>query len=116
MNVWLLLMIAILLEVLGTSALKASDGFTRLWPSLTVLLGYSGAFYLLSLTLKQIPIGVAYAVWSGTGVALITMIGWLVFGQQLRAPALAGIALIVSGVIVLNVYGGVHAPDAYSPH
>lgn len=98
------LAVAIVLEVVATSALKASDGLTRLWPSVLVVLGYAGAFYLLSLTLRSMPVGVVYAVWSGVGVVLITLAGWLLFGQKLDAAALLGIALIAAGVVVLNVF------------
>ena len=101
---WLYLAVAIVLEVLATSALKASEGFTRLWPSLLVVLGYAGAFYLLSLTLRSLPVGLVYAVWSGAGVVLITLAGWLLFGQKLDAPAFVGIALISAGVVVLNFF------------
>ena len=101
---WIFLSIAIVCEVIGTSALKASDGFTRLWPSVIVIVGYAAAFYFLSLTLKTIPVGVAYAVWAGAGVALIALIGWLYFGQRLDAPAIIGMLLIVAGVVVLNVF------------
>jgi small multidrug resistance pump len=99
---YLYLAIAILAEVIGTSALKATRGFTRLGPSLVVVLSYAAAFYFLSLALQAIPVGVAYAVWSGVGIALITLIGWVVYRQRLDAPALAGIALILLGVVVLN--------------
>jgi small multidrug resistance pump len=99
---WLYLAVAILSEVFGTTCLKASDGFTRPWPSLGVVAGYGVAFVFLSFTLRTMPVGVAYAVWSGVGVAAITVIGWLRFGQALDRPALFGIALIVAGVVVLN--------------
>ncbi len=95
---------AIIAEVIGTSALKASDGFSETVPSIITVTGYGVAFYLLSLVLKTIPVGIAYAIWSGAGVALITLIGWLAFGQKLDAPALIGIGLIVGGVIVLQVF------------
>jgi small multidrug resistance pump len=101
---WLYLSIAIVCEVIATSALKASEGFTRLVPSILVVVGYGTALYLLSLTLRTIPVGVAYAVWSGVGVVLITLVGWLVFKQALDAPALIGIGLIGAGVVVLNVF------------
>lgn len=104
MNHWLLLAGAIVLEVIATSALKASAGFSRLWPSVVVVIGYSGAFYLLALALRTLPVGVAYAVWSGVGIVLIALIGWLVFGQRLDAAALAGMALIVAGVLVINLF------------
>ncbi|MDR7135269.1 small multidrug resistance pump [Lysobacter niastensis] len=95
---------AIAAEVVATSALKASEGFTRLWPSLVVALGYGVAFYLLSLTLRTIPVGIAYAIWSGIGVVLIALIGWAVLKQPLDAPALLGIALIVAGVLVIQLF------------
>lgn len=104
MNTWFYLGVAIVSEVAATSALKASEGFTRLWPSLLVVAGYAAAFYFLSLTLKSIPVAVAYAVWSGVGIALIALIGWLFFKQALDAPTLLGLALIVAGVLVLNLF------------
>ncbi|HEY9017142.1 SMR family transporter [Thiomicrospira sp.] len=104
MNVWFLLGFAIVAEVIGTTALKMSDGFTKFWPALIVVIGYGLAFYLLSLTLKHIPVGVAYAVWSGVGIALITLIGWAVFSQTLDWAAWVGIGLIISGVLVLQVF------------
>ena len=104
MQAWLYLSVAIVSEVIATSALKAADGFTRPLPSLVVVAGYVTAFWFLSLTLRTMPVGIAYAVWSGVGIALIALIGWLVFGQTLDAPALLGLALIVAGVVVLSVY------------
>ncbi|MCK9538365.1 DMT family transporter [Dokdonella sp.] len=101
---------AILCEVLATSLLKAAEGFTRPWPSLGVVLGYAGAFYLLSLTLRSIPVGIAYAIWSGVGVVLIALVGWLCLGQVLDRAAIAGIALIVAGVVVINLYSGAGHP------
>lgn len=101
---YLYLALAIVAEVVGTSALKAADGFTRLVPSVMVVLGYGVAFYCLSLALQTIPIGVAYAIWSGAGIALITLIGWLLYRQTLDAPAILGIALILAGVIVIQVF------------
>ena len=107
MQKWISLSVAIVSEVIATSALKASEGFSRLWPSLIVAAGYIAAFYFLSLTLKTIPIGVAYAIWSGAGVALIALIAWVFFGQALDAPAIIGLLLIVAGVIVLNSFSKV---------
>jgi small multidrug resistance pump len=101
---WVLLAAAIVAEVIATSALKSSDGFSRLWPSLLVVAGYGAAFFLLSLTLRAIPVGIAYAVWSGVGIVLVAAIAWLVHGQRLDAPAVLGMALIVAGVVVLNVF------------
>lgn len=103
---YLYLAIAIVAEVIGTSALKAAEGFTRPLPSLVVVVGYGTAFYFLSLALKSIPVGIAYAIWSGVGVALITLIGWLLFKQRLDAPALLGLALIVAGVAVIHFFSG----------
>jgi len=104
MKGWLLLSVAIVAEVIATSALKASDGFSRTWPSVIVVAGYGVAFYCLALTLRSIPVGVAYAVWSGVGIVLISFIAWFAFGQKLDAPAIVGIALIVAGVLVLNLF------------
>ena len=103
MNNWIYLIVAIVSEVVATSALKASAGFTVLIPSIIVAVGYSSAFYFLSLTLGTIPIGMAYSVWSGVGIALITLIGWMFFNQSLDLPAIIGILLIVAGVI--DMYG-----------
>lgn len=99
-----LLGIAIVAEVIATSALKASDGFTRLVPSVVAGAGYCLAFYLLALVMKSIPTGVVYAVWSGLGIVLISAVGWLVYGQKLDAPAMAGMALIVAGVAVIHLF------------
>ena len=107
---WIFLSIAIVSEVIATSALKAADGFSRLGPSLIVVLGYASAFYFLSLTLRSIPVGIAYAVWSGVGIVLVAIIGWLLYGQKLDTPAILGMALIIAGIIVLNVF------SKMSPH
>lgn len=106
MNKWIFLCLAVVSEVIGTSALKQSEGFTKLWPSLMVLVGFGFgfAFYFLSITLKVIPIGIAYAIWSGLGIVLISLIGWFWFGQKLDAAAIAGIALIGAGVLVMNLF------------
>ncbi|MER1968425.1 multidrug efflux SMR transporter [Castellaniella sp. GW247-6E4] len=101
---WIILGLAILAEVIATSALKASDGFTRPLPAVVTAIGYAIAFYLLALTLKTIPVGIAYAVWSGAGIVAIALIGYFFFHQTLDAPALAGIGLILAGVVVLNVF------------
>ena len=101
---WIYLIIAIISEVVATSALKASEGFTRLNLSIVVVIGYGFAFYCLSLTLRTIPVGIAYAVWSGVGVVLISLAGWIFYRQPLDTAALIGIALITAGVIVLNVF------------
>ena len=109
MNSWLFLAVAIIGEVAATSALKSSDGFTKLAPSAVVVVGYGVAFYFLSLALKSIPVGIAYAVWAGLGIVLVAGIAWLLHGQKLDAWALVGIGLIVSGVAVLNLLSKVSA-------
>lgn len=101
---WLYLTIAIVSEVVATSALKAAEGFTRLVPSLLVIAGYALAFYFLSLTLRDISVGVAYAVWSGVGIALVSLIGWIIYNQALGAGELAGMGFIIFGVILLNIF------------
>ena len=101
---WLYLAIAIVAEVIATSALKASEGFTRPLPSVLVVAGYGIAFYLLSLTLRTIPMGVVYAIWSGAGIVLITLVGYFMFRQRLDLPALVGIGLIVAGVLVMQLF------------
>jgi small multidrug resistance pump len=101
---WLYLAIAIVAEVLGTSFLRSTAGFTKLLPSIMVVIGYGLAFFFLSLTLDRVPVGIAYAIWSGAGVTLIATIGWLFLGQKLDAPAIVGMGLIVAGVVVLNLF------------
>lgn len=103
MTNWVFLAMAIVAEVVATSSLKASEGFTRLWPSAVVVVGYGVAFYLLGLALRTIPVGTAYAIWAGLGIVLVAAAGWLVFGQKLDAWGIVGMVLIVSGVFVLNV-------------
>lgn len=101
---WLYLTLAIVSEVVATSALKAAEGFTRWAPSLIVIVGYASAFYFLSLTLRTMPLGVAYAVWSGVGVVLVTVVGWAVYHQPLDFAAFIGIGLVIAGVVVLNLF------------
>jgi len=104
MKSWVFLLVAIVSEVIGTTALKQSDSFTRLIPTVICAISFASAFYFLSLTLRTIPVGIAYAVWSGLGVVLIALIGWKVFGQALDWPAVVGIILILSGVLVMNLF------------
>lgn len=103
MKHWTLLAIAIVAEVIATSALKSSEGFSRWLPTTVVVAGYGLAFYCLSLALKSIPVGIAYAVWSGVGIVLVAGIAWVMHGQKLDAWAFVGISLIISGVAVLNL-------------
>lgn len=98
---------AIVAEVVATSSLKASAGFTKFWPSLLVVAGYAIAFYFLSLTLKAIPVGIAYAIWAGLGIVLISVVGWAVFGQKLDFASIVGMSLIIAGVVVINVFSKV---------
>jgi small multidrug resistance pump len=104
MNHWAYLALAIVSEVIATTALKLSDGFSRLWPSIIVVAGYGISFYCLSLILKTLPVGIVYAIWSGAGIALIALIGWLFLGQVLDLPAILGLLLIIAGVLVINLY------------
>ena len=102
MKKWFLLFTAIVAEVIATSMLKSTEGFTRLWPSVIVVVGYETAFILLSLSMKTMPIGIVYSVWSGVGVSLVTLVAWFFLGQTLDAAGIAGVALIVGGVLVIN--------------
>lgn len=104
------LALAIVSEVVGTSTLKACAGFTRPVPSLVVVVGYASAFYFLSLTLRSLPIGVAYAIWSGAGKALVTAAAWIFYGQRLDLVAVLGLSLITSGVVVLQLFSRMVAP------
>ena len=104
MNKWIYLTLAIFSEVLATASLKSTEGFTKLWPSVLVLVGYSAAFYFLSMTLDSIPIGVAYAIWSGVGVAAITLVSIFFLDQKIDTAGFIGIGLIVAGVIVLRLF------------
>lgn len=104
LSTYLLLATAIGLEVIGTTALTASDGFSRPLPTVIMAISYLAAFYFLSLVLKVIPVGVAYAIWSAMGIVLISVIGRFAFNQTLDTPALIGIGLIIAGVIVVNVF------------
>ncbi len=100
--IWFYLFIAIVGEVVGTSALKASDGFTKLAPSALSVLGFGVALFFLSLALRVIPVGIVYAIWSGTGIVLISLVGLFVFKQTLDLPAIIGMLLILAGVVVIN--------------
>lgn len=98
------LFLAIIAETIGTSALQASQQFTRLWPSLLVVVSYAVAFYLLSIALRAMPVGVVYAIWSGLGIVLIAIAGFVIFGQKLDLAAIIGLTLIIAGVVVLHVF------------
>ena len=103
---YIALFAAIIAETIGTSALQASQQFTRLWPSVLVVVSYAVAFYLLSIALKAMPVGVVYAIWSGLGIVLIAIAGFVIFGQKLDLAAITGLGLIIAGVTVLQVFSG----------
>jgi small multidrug resistance pump len=107
MSKWIFLILAIISEVFATSFLKSTEGFTKLWPSIIVLVGYCAAFYFLSLTLDTIPIGVVYAIWSGVGIAAIAIVSVFVFDQKIDLAGFIGMGLIIAGVIVLRLFSEV---------
>ncbi|HAU4329848.1 EmrE family multidrug efflux SMR transporter [Citrobacter freundii] len=103
MNTYIYLGAAILAEVTGTTLMKFTDGFTRLWPSVGTIVCYCASFWLLSQTLAHIPTGIAYAIWSGVGIVLISLLAWVIHGQRLDLPAIIGMALICAGVLIINL-------------
>lgn len=104
MNHWLAITLAIMAEVIATSALKASNEFTRLGPSILVVVGYCAAFYFMTISMRVLPVGIIYAIWSGVGIVCISLIAWFLYGQTLDMPALIGMALIIAGVVVIHVF------------
>lgn len=100
----LILIIAILCETVGTTALQASQQFSKFWPSVIVVVAYAAAFYFLAHSLKHFPVGIAYAIWSGLGIVFIAAIGYVAFGQRLDLPAIAGISMILAGILVINLF------------
>ncbi len=106
MPAYLFLALAIVAEIIATSALKLTEGFTRLWPSLVVLVGYGAAFYFLSLSLKSLPISLAYAIWSGVGVVAIKIIGVVLFKEQITLMMVLGTAFVVVGIVILHAAQG----------
>lgn len=104
MNHWLAITIAIIFEVMATTALKASNEFTRLLPSVLVVVGYLTAFYFMTLSMRVLPVGIMYAIWSGIGIVLISILGWVFYRQALDIPAIIGMGLIIAGVVVINVF------------
>lgn len=101
---YLLLLVAVLFETAGTTALQASQQFTRFWPTLGAIIAYAGAFYFLGMTLKFMPVGIVYALWSGLGIVFIAVIGFVVFGQRLDWAAIAGLSMIIAGIIIIQVF------------
>ncbi len=98
------LVLAVIAETIGTTALQASQQFSRFWPSAVVVVAYGLAFYLLAVTLRFMPVGIAYAIWSGLGIVLIALIGFVVFGQRLDVPAVIGLALIIVGILIIHLF------------
>ncbi|SFO21783.1 small multidrug resistance pump [Roseovarius lutimaris] len=103
-KVYLILALAILAETAGTTALQASQQFTRLWPSVVVVIAYGISFYLLAQALRVMPVGVVYAIWSGLGIVFIAAIGYVVFGQKLDLPAILGTGMILVGIVVIQLF------------
>lgn len=103
---YIYLFAAVLAETIGTSALQASAQFTRLWPSVLVVVAYAISFYLLGLTLKYMPVGIMYAIWSGLGIVFIALIGWIIFRQSLDLAAVVGISMIIVGILVIQIFSG----------
>ncbi|MFK0162222.1 DMT family transporter [Rhizobium sp. NPDC090279] len=103
-SVYAMLLVAIVLEVIGTTALQMSQQFTRLGPAVVVVVCYAAAFYCLSVTLRVIPVGIAYAIWSALGIVLISMVGVVLFRQKLDLAAIIGLGLIIAGVLVVNLF------------
>nr|WP_174825596.1 MULTISPECIES: SMR family transporter [unclassified Ruegeria] len=100
----MILLLAVIAETVGTTSLQASQQFSRFWPSVLVVVGYGIAFYLLGLTLKYMPVGIVYAIWSGLGIFLIAIIGFIVFGQKLDWPAVLGLTMILTGILVIHLF------------
>ena len=104
MQTYLYLLIAVVFETFGSSCLQASQQFTRFWPSVGVIIGFGAAFWFFTLVLKVLPLGVTYALWSGIGMVLIALSGWVLFGQKLDLAATLGIGLIIAGIVVINLF------------
>lgn len=104
LKTYLFLLIAIIFEIIATSSLKASEQFSKFWPSVITVIGYAAAFYFLSLSLDKLNLGVAYAIWSGVGIVIISIVGLLLFKQKMDLPAIIGVGLIICGVVVINLF------------
>ncbi len=104
MQAWIALIIAIATETIGTSALNASQQFTRPWPSALTVIAYAASFWFMAVALKTMPVGIVYAIWSGLGIVFIAAIGYVLFGQRLDAPAIAGLGLILAGILVIQLF------------
>ncbi len=104
MNHWVALTIAVVAEVIATSSLKATAEFTKLWPTVLVIVGYLVAFYFMTISLRVLPVGIMYAIWAGAGIVLVSLVGWLFYKQVLDAPAIIGIGLIIAGVVMIHLF------------
>ncbi len=104
---YLYLFIAVIAETIGTTALQASAQFSRFWPSVIVVIAYALSFYLMAVTLKYMPVGIVYAIWSGLGIVSIALIAFIVFGQRLDLPAILGLSMIIGGIVVIHVFSGI---------
>jgi len=104
LKIYLILLVAVLFEGFGAASLQASQQFTRLWPSLGVVVGFGSAFYCMVIVLQYLPLGITYAVWSGLGICLTALLGWLLFEQKVDLPALLGMAMIIAGIVVINLF------------
>ncbi|MFZ1875116.1 SMR family transporter [Serratia sp. D1N4] len=104
MTGFMYLTMAIIAEVIATTMLKASEGFTRLWPSVVVIVGYAVAFWGLSMVVKTMPLGIVYAIWSGMGIVLVSVAAVFIYQQKLDLPAVLGMSLIIAGVLVINLF------------
>lgn len=104
LKVYLLLLVAVLFEGLGSASLQASQQFTRLWPSIGVVVGFGSAFYCMVIVLQYLPLGITYAIWSGLGICLTAFLGWLLFEQKVDLPAAVGMVMIIAGIVVINVF------------
>lgn len=101
---YLLLLLAVLAEGVGTTSLQASQQFTRLWPSIGVVLGFGTAFYLMMLVLQYLPLGITYAIWSGLGICLTAFLAWVIYQQKLDLPAMLGMGMIIAGIVIINLF------------
>ncbi|MCR9113750.1 MAG: SMR family transporter [Rhodobacteraceae bacterium] len=104
LKAYMFLIIAVLFEGLGSTSLQASQQFTRFWPSVGVVVGFGSAFYCMMIVLNYLPLGITYAIWSGLGICLTAFLGWLIFKQQVDLPAILGMAMIVAGIVVINLF------------
>jgi small multidrug resistance pump len=103
---YIYLFVAVVAETIGTTALQASAQFSRFWPSVIVVIAYALSFYLMAVTLKYMPVGIVYAIWSGLGIVSIALIAFIVFGQRLDLPAMLGLSMIIGGIVVIHVFSG----------